>query len=259
MDKPEPLKGYVALIDVLGFRDLVGRDDELKRVAEYSSTIIDLLGKDNIPERLQFVLFSDNLVVNTKDESETSFEQLVIACSNLAFALASQGIASRGAISHGSFIRSPTDRRGVIVAGRPIVEANDYQHRQDWVGILLSPSVVLHDRTLADRCVVKSLSEAGGLKQWVPAQLGIHLRRWPHIPFQKATAIDEASYDGFVVVPVKSGLSNPQQVIDSLLEMSGHLKRMKECAPDPRSQQKYSRSIQWLEENVMPSMFHIRD
>jgi hypothetical protein len=256
MDKPEPLKGYVALIDVLGFRDLVGKDDELTSVAAYSSTIIDLFDRENGPNNLQFVLFSDNLVVNTKDASESSLEQLVMACSHLLFTLAAQGIAIRGAISHGSFIRSPTERRGVIVAGRPIVEANDYQHRQDWVGIILAPSVVFHDKTLDQRRIVKNVSEAGGLKQWHTRQLGLYLRR-AQIPFQKGSAFDDAWYDGFAVVPLRPEIVNPQQLRDSVFEMSGYLHTMKSYAPDPRSQEKYARTIKWLEGDVMSSLSYI--
>jgi hypothetical protein len=47
---------------------------------------------------------------------------------------------------------------------------------------------------------------------------------------------------------------NPQQFLDSTREATRYLKRMKSYAPDPQSQNKYSRTIDWLENHVFDSL-----
>jgi len=148
VEKIENIRGFVSLIDVLGFRQLVSRDDELSEVREYVEAVASIL-QDEKYKPLQFVLFSDNLVINTQDEKPASFFALIRACSDVFFNLAQHQIAVRGAVAHGMFMRSPNTQQGVVLAGRPIVEADHYQHCQDWVGIILAPSVVRQQVDLA--------------------------------------------------------------------------------------------------------------
>jgi hypothetical protein len=74
----------VALIDVLGFRELVSRDDNLSALKEYLETIAFLLQSSKFSQ-LEFVLFSDNIVINTVDQKEQSFVELVRACSQIFY------------------------------------------------------------------------------------------------------------------------------------------------------------------------------
>src|SRR2546426_2962066 len=158
-DSVQVVTGYVALIDVLGFREVVGRDNELIEIQKYIQTVASLLDEKEQATSLQFVLFSDNLIINTQDNTEADFQRLVVACSRISFALSRQFIAVRGAIARGRFIRSSTSAQGVVLAGRPIVEANEYQHRQNWVGIMLAPSAVRHrEEHLQKACTTNTLA-----------------------------------------------------------------------------------------------------
>src|SRR5688572_10903185 len=76
MEKAESLTGFVALMDVLGFRDLVGRDDQLERVGKYAETVSSLLEttREHAPAQVEFVLFSDSVVINTRDDSPASVD-----------------------------------------------------------------------------------------------------------------------------------------------------------------------------------------
>ena len=247
MEKIENIVGFVALIDVLGFRELVGRDDDLSHVRQYIDTVVSLLENGQSPRPLQFVLFSDNLIVNTRDDTADSFQGLVVACSQLSFQLAQQRIAVRGAIAHGPFVRSSTTHQGVILAGRPIVEANHYQHAQNWVGSILAPSVIRRDAGLNQRCkIIQPESEETRAKWADRLPLAVHLQRYAGIPFHAASPFDKDFFDGYVVVPMRPGVSSPKTITASLEEMECQLEIMKASAPDPASQAKYSESLRWL-------------
>jgi hypothetical protein len=71
VENVQKLNGYVALVDVLGFRELVGRDDELSEVQRYIEVVAGLLDNSDDASRreLEYVLFSDNLVINTSADS----------------------------------------------------------------------------------------------------------------------------------------------------------------------------------------------
>lgn len=246
MENVERLTGFVALLDVLGFRELVSRDDDLSRVRQYIEAVATLLSPDG-PSQLQFVLFSDNLVINTRDDSVDSFRGLVQACSHLSFELAQQRVAVRGAIAHGPFMRSPTTRQGVILAGRPIVEADHYQHAQDWVGTILAPSVVRRDDGIGEACQIRQRDAAETPDGWAERRrLSFHLHHWPQIPFHKGSPFDDAYFDGYVLVPMRQGVSSPSTVQASLRDFRRQLEIMKAGAPDPASQAKYSKTLNWI-------------
>lgn len=246
MEDLEKIKGFVALIDVLGFRELVGRDDDLSEVKEYIKTVVSVL-EAHSPSKLQFVLFSDNLIINTLDESVNSFKSIVLACSHLSFQLSQKRIAVRGAIAHGSFMRSQTTHQGVILAGRPIVEANYYQHAQNWVGTILTPSIVRRDDSLKHSCNILQPNHPETIEQWAERHsLAIHLQLWQQIPFHKSANFDNEYFVGYVVVPMGTDFNHPEKIDKSLADIVRQLETMKLAAPDPKSQEKYARTLSWL-------------
>lgn len=242
---PKSLHGYVALIDVLGFRELVGRDNELVEIQKYIQTIVSLLEEKEQAGALEFVLFSDNLVINTQDDSEDNFKRLVVACSRISFSLIKQFIAVRGAISRGRFIRSRASAQGVILAGRPIVEAEEYQHRQDWVGIMLAPSAVRgREELLQQSCVTSVPGAVEGPTSWIQRNyLAMHLQRYGGIPFHPG----DSAYDGYAVVPIeREALTSPTAITASLSRTISQLEKMKSAAPDPESQAKFRAACHFL-------------
>jgi hypothetical protein len=256
----QTIKGFVAVIDVLGFRQMVARDDRLLAVRNYAATVVSLLNNTGNEESLQFVLFSDSLVINTGDERPESFENLIVACSNLAYALAQdQSVAVRGAIAYGSFMRSPTVDQGVILAGAPIVEADHYQHQQDWVGIMLAPSVVLReDLNLSARCDLGAKAMEDDADEWIKRnRLAVHLQHVPQIPFHQRSVLETNLYEGYAIVPMPKGQNSIRQLIDSLDLTCRQLRRMKAIAPEPTAQEKYSNTLRWVE-GAVRSVWHSR-
>jgi hypothetical protein len=241
-EKVATIDGFVALIDVLGFRELVGRDDNLSALKEYIETVALLLQGSNFSQ-LEFVLFSDNIVINTIDQKEQSFVELVRACSQIFYELTKRQVALRGAIAHGRFMRSPNAQQGVIVAGSPIVEAYRYQTYQDWVGIMLAPSVMRRrdDLHIGSSLVMPTSGESA--PHWYSrAGLAVHLAWCQRIPFH------DGAYEGHAIVPIRADSHTAASIRASLRDTNEQLSRMKAVAPDPISQKKYSNTLEWLSE-----------
>ena len=249
VDQVEIITGFVALIDVLGFRELVSRDNDLSQVRQYVETVTSVLDNDKYSQ-LQFVLFSDNVVINTRDEKRDSFLTLIRACSDIFFNLARRQVAVRGAVAHGSFMRSPFMKHGVTVAGRPIVEADHYQHSQNWVGIMLAPSVVRRDNeNLQKECeTIPDQDPSETANEWLERiSLPLNLRKWAKIPFQAENSASKNYFSGFAVLPIRPEVSSCADVVLSLDNALKHLETMKAAAPNPASQSKYSETAEFLQ------------
>jgi hypothetical protein len=72
-------------------------------------------------------------------------------CAGGVYLLLQNEFAVRGAIALGSFSRSD-DPNGTFVAGRAIIEAYNYEKIQDWIGIILSPTVLQKYGNLQNIC-----------------------------------------------------------------------------------------------------------
>jgi hypothetical protein len=138
-------------------------------------------------------------------------------------------------------MRSPTAQQGVIVAGSPIVEAYRYQTYQDWVGIMLAPSVMRRhgDLHIGSSLVMPTSGESA--PQWYSRSgLAVHLAWCERIPFH------DGAYEGHAIVPIRPDSHTAASIRDSLRETNEQLVRMKAVAPDPISQKKYTNSLEWL-------------
>jgi hypothetical protein len=244
--------GYVALLDVLGFRELVSQSDKESRLSRYIETVRRALQRHGI----EFVLFSDAIVINTVEGREEPLIDIVVACSNLMFELGLAGIAVRGSIGYGPFVKSRASSEGVFVAGRPIVETHHYETQQDWVGVMLAPSVVQNVPDVAARCAIRNFSEFANVRDFISNNwLAIHLQPFDGIPFH-----DDELFDGCAVVPMVASPTRKASVLEALTAMQSSLTRMKALAPNPAAQRKYRRTILWLQKNELWSAFgHLTD
>jgi hypothetical protein len=64
----ERVTGYVAFLDVLGFADLIGRDDGLDAVVGYVEAVKAPVPATPEAGSLRFVLFSDSIIISTEGE-----------------------------------------------------------------------------------------------------------------------------------------------------------------------------------------------
>src|SRR5438105_1345699 len=95
--------GFVALLVVLGFSDLVvGIVTACDRIRRY----LDCLQRAASRGDVDYVVFSDSIVLTAKGDAPESLAAIATACSRLFGDLLNEGIPLRGAISYGSFSRS---------------------------------------------------------------------------------------------------------------------------------------------------------
>jgi hypothetical protein len=160
--------------------------------------------------------------------------------------LLAQGIAVRGAIAHGSFMASKT-QSGTFVAGRAIVEAYEFEGKQNWVGIMLAPSVI------RKRPNIRNLSEIGTIETEVDLQrfvsdkkpLAAFVQICERIPFH-GNPNEDLDYDGLAIVPTRGEAPFPGMK-DAITASIQALSRLRAIAPDPQAQAKYQRSVVWLQ------------
>lgn len=232
------LEGFVAFLDVLGFQDLLQRDERLKEVGDYIEAVQRAVsGGDGA---LQFTLFSDSVIINTRDNQDRSAERLFEACARIFGFLLLRHLPLRGAISHGSFIRSDETGAGTIVAGRPIVEAIRTEQRQDWAGVILAPSAVRRFPDLITRTArghgCHGLDDANALRSRLPWLL--YLQQHQSVPMHTEQFGDPDCNFGYAVVPVPDGVNSPTSWQSHSSELLAAADRMRELAPDPKSQRK---------------------
>ena len=137
---PVPMKiAYVALFDILGFSELVRRN-ELSIVADaYSGAkeaLADILSHVNalnegfkVDVAVGYRSFSDTFLIHTSDTSEDAFLSLLAACDGLFIGAIENKLLLRGAVTRGEIIT----QAGMEI-GRPIVDAYKTEQRQDWSG-----------------------------------------------------------------------------------------------------------------------------
>ncbi len=138
-------ESYVALLDILGFSTLVATGEFEEKRGDYFRILHRAIYRPfDEPLLLQYVTFSDTIVIST-DGTPTGFLQaLVLAVGRVCGeALVTLGWPVRGAISVGKLTRTEIDGN-LVVAGPPIVDAYDHERKQKWIGVMLSPKLLAH-------------------------------------------------------------------------------------------------------------------
>ena len=238
--------GYVALLDVLGFSSLVSSDGDGRRLESYLECLQNALRIDASRPQVDFVVFSDSIVLTTSEDSEGSLPALLLGSSRVLGLMLAAGIPVRGAIAYGSYSRRAVSS-SVFVAGKAIIDAYRFEMAQDWVGIMLAPSAVERVPRLAELCSigvgfpsVEELVALGGRVQWAAFVQPCH-----RIPFHSIRPAEEYEFDGYAIVP-SNGDTAARALRDSLTQSLKSLNWLKSLAPDPSAQAKYNSSHNWL-------------
>src|SRR5438874_1384742 len=93
---------YIALLDALGFTAMVLGGGQDGRLRAYLETLRAVLEDDSRETAVDYVVFSDNIVLTTSD-TEQSLKALISGCSRLLGSMLENEIALRGAITFGSY------------------------------------------------------------------------------------------------------------------------------------------------------------
>lgn len=241
----QKIDGFIAFLDILGFSELVKRSSFDQEFNLYSD-IICKTSKSN--SDLNYVTFSDSVVINTKGNTINDLLSLVRMVAEIMHRfLVELSVPVCGCISGGHFSRIQSDNGDVMVAGVPIVEAVRYEEKQDWVGVILSPSVLKVVPDVMERCGIDRCSceeDAAKLRDKLPWPFLI--QRYRTIPFHSTSEFSGCQYDGFAVVPHLPPRSYPEQLFADLKKYNDKLDILKMLAPDPMVQRKYTNSIIWV-------------
>ena len=236
----EQQMGYVALLDVLGFTELVSGGDQKGKLSDY----IDTLELVTTTSDVDAVLFSDSIVMTSQGDSEECLLKLLRACSTAFGCLLSREIPIRGAISFGSYVRRATTR-GVFLAGRAIIEAYRFQQKQDWVGIMLAPSVIkTNPHLVGRRFLLRSRDER--IEEFQKQFEWVAFVQPCGIPFHTSVGVEFESYEGFAVVPTDTEVKDAPTMNQNIKRAMNHLERLRLLAPDPQSQKKFMAAWNWL-------------
>jgi hypothetical protein len=239
----EKKNGFVAMLDILGFSDQVAMDSEIHGLDMYVETVLSVALQS---ERLKVILFSDTVVFYTLDDTNESFDLVLKACSQSLYALLKQDIPMRGAIAYGSFRRSDQTSGGAVIAGRPIIEAHHYESQQQWIGVMLAPSVWRHMPDLFSLPPIAAKHQDETSSEYfrrMYRQARLQLCR--EIPLHPAGG-SLAYFHGLAVVPTSPAWNEIKHTEADLEEVLGWLDRLKFLAPDARSQAKYTNAIRFL-------------
>ena len=110
---------FVAVLDIMGFKKIV-ECNQASVVYSKLKNIYDMAIETQKYFKLHFSIFSDSIFLITDDDSQESFEDIVIVASQF-MRFMKQGIAINGAIAYGNVTY---DQERNIVFGRPINEAH---------------------------------------------------------------------------------------------------------------------------------------
>ena len=155
---------YVAVCDILGFKDLIMNNDfettrkifekfvsnlELAvtggKAIQYNLEEGSIVVADSKEIKLNFNLFSDTVVLWTVDNSVRSFFDLLIGTANLFNSSMKYGLPLRGAISQGELMVNPYQLESEfnnfenIVYGKALIKAYQLEQDQIWSGCIIDP------------------------------------------------------------------------------------------------------------------------
>jgi hypothetical protein len=238
-------EGYVALIDILGFSHGIMSVHLERYIETYIESVSTALGekRDADDKELEYIVFSDTIVLNTLDDTVESLYALSKACSRIFYSLITNALPLRGAITYGPFARESihgTDKN-IVLAGPPIIESYNLEKKQEWLGIMLASSAIEH-------CQHFLIGHVGwpqnGQHCGQSPDLGDYIAKCESIPMKSNTNGPIDSIEGFAVFPTKADLTAQQSIFD----ISAEIGKLKLRVNDPADQKKYGAAKKWLDE-----------
>ena len=225
----DTFNGYVAFVDLLGFSELVKRRDFLDSFANYSGIIENAFKTTD--NSMQYIIFSDSLVVNTVKDDKEQLITLLKALSEVNYhLLVDLDLPVCGCISTGSFSRAETSGN-VMIAGTPIVEAVHYEQLQDWIGIMLAPSVMNKNPDLRNLTYILDVDHLDVARN-LP---------WPFLVMRyEEIPTSTGNYDGLVSIPKSRGAISINSIDHDIRAYIDKIDQLKLLAPDTGAQRKYN-------------------
>lgn len=147
-------KRFVVFFDVMGFKDLIARNDA-KTVYNQMKKLSYI--KDEIPNAIQTThstlyrevystTFSDSIALFTIDDSVESLDNILYMSRAIMTSAIMTKIPIKGSIAHGEI---SVDRDRQIFCGQPIVDSYELQEDLNYYGVVFHNSV---DRFINENC-----------------------------------------------------------------------------------------------------------
>jgi hypothetical protein len=235
------IKGYVALLDVLGFTALVGSDEKGEAIAKY----LDALNAATEGTGVDFVVFSDSIILTLPDETPEGLLIIACACSRLMYRLLTHRIPIRGAIAHGSYQRKKL-KHGTFVAGKAVIEAYKLEQEQDWIGVALAPSALNKVQNIGALTTITNSNYKPVIDEfmrnfnWATA-----IQYSNGIPFHWNSELEIKQIDGYAITPTSTAQS-PNEVVEIYDAILAHIHWMKLLSPNPDAQKKYTNTTGFI-------------
>lgn len=184
----------VALLDILGFSELVFKSDFGELFEKYVEAIRAAIHATD--PQIEYVLFSDTVVLVSPGEGSDDLLNLAEVVGTLSYELITEhALPMRGCIAHGHVSYSRVEK-DVVIAGTPIVHAYRYEQLQKWVGVMIEPSTA-NTFALREKCDFGNVQDHKIIPQFkTHLKWKTCIQRCMTIPFP-----DDSQFDGFVVVP----------------------------------------------------------
>ena len=131
---------WFCYLDLLGFPNLVRRGEAERVIPLYHQVVEELRQQVTARESLDvsYSWFSDTFMIFSEKCTRREFDNVQTAARKFFVRFLLEGIPVRGAISYGGLY---TQKRKNIFIGEALIEAYEYGEKQDWLGLLLSPSI----------------------------------------------------------------------------------------------------------------------
>jgi hypothetical protein len=143
---------FVAFLDIMGFIDMVFRKShaEVKIILDYFYKAIGIIENTPIASNLSFeqylkvsrnyksavriVIFSDSILLISRDGSKSSFEEMLYKIQFILFIAFSSNIPIKGVIAYGE---QTADFNKSLYFGRPLIDAFGLQNELLFYGVVL--------------------------------------------------------------------------------------------------------------------------
>ncbi len=174
-------KGVVIYLDVLGWRNLLERDEEALNKLSYlmQDLVTAKLGLvqameykfeekfaefkyDKSHSMIEIIGAADTIAIFIKDYFSLAFIRAYMLISNIINAGAEQGIFFRGALSYGDYVLIKDSN---FYMGQAVNEVAQWYEACDWVGVIMTPSAAKKYSTL--NCILKATDPKYTCKSYI--------------------------------------------------------------------------------------------
>lgn len=235
------LEGFIAYFDMLGFSNSIQYGNNFsKKINKYREILFEAIEVD--ASNLEYVSFSDSVIINSTEKNEETLLELLWALSEILFRMLTElEVAMCGCLSVGTFTKIIDEDNNVMITGTPILDAIHYEKQQNWVGIMLSPKIIKEYPTIREKIIEKcrSQDDVDLMKHrllWLSCT-----QRYSEIPFSNGLR-----YDGYVIIPKNQSTKNLEELRKDMYIFIDKLDEMSLFASDIHSQNKYSETRQMI-------------